>query len=77
MLSGTSQVLPALLLVVAGLGNSAGRATIDAFAARSIGEKQAIGTVVGIRPRSRLDRYLGNYRAHPHGFAPGGDKPVA
>ena len=70
-------MLPALLLVVAGLADGAGRATINAFAARSIGEKQAIGTVVGIWPGGRFNRYLGNYRPNPHGLASRGDEPVA
>jgi hypothetical protein len=77
ILPGASQVLSALLLIVAGLGNRTGRATIDAFAASSIGEKQAISAVVRIRPGSRLNRYLGHYRSNPHGFAPCGDEPVA
>ena len=48
MLSGAGQVLPALFLVVAGFGNGAGRATVNALAAGSLGEKEAISPVVGI-----------------------------
>lgn len=70
-------MLPALLLVVAGLGDRPHRATINAFAAGSIIEKEAIGPVVRIRPGSRFNGYLGHYRSNPHGFSLCGDQPVA
>jgi hypothetical protein len=54
VLPGAGQVLPALLLVVTRLGNRPDRAAVDAFAASAIGEIQAIGPVVDIRPRRRL-----------------------
>ena len=67
----------ALLLVVAVLGNSANRTAINAFSAAAIGEKETIGPVVGIGPGGRFNGYSGHYRSCPHGFAFGGDEPVA
>ena len=77
ILSGASQVLSALLFVVAGLGNRTDRAAINTFAASSIIEIKAIGPVVSIRPGSRFNGYLGHYRSNPHGFALCGDEPIA
>ena len=77
ILSGASQVLPALLLVMAGLCDSPDRATINTFATGSIIEKKAIGPMVRIQPGSRLNGYLGHYRSNPHGFAFCGDQSVA
>ena len=54
VLPGAGQVLPALLLVVTPLGNRPGRAAVDAFAASAMGEIEAIGPVVAVRPRRRL-----------------------
>jgi hypothetical protein len=68
ILSGACQVLPALLFVVAGRGHRTDRATINIFAAGPIIEKEAIGSVVRIRPGRRLNGYLGHYRSKPHGF---------
>ena len=50
--------------------------TINTFATSGISEKEAIGPVVGIRPGSRFNGYLGYDRSNPHGFALCGDKPV-
>ncbi len=77
ILSGASQVLPTLLFVVAFFGNRTDRATINALATSSICKKQAIGSVVGIWPRRRRNGHLGDDRSDPHGFALGGDQPVA
>ena len=51
----------AFLLVVTVLGNGSNRTAINAFATAAIGEKEAIGPVVGIWPGGRFNGYLGHY----------------
>mgnify|MGYP001073487891 CR=1 FL=1 len=77
VLPRANQVPSALLLVVAALGDGMRWAAVDALAAGAVGEIQAIGPVVGIRPRCGLDRYPGHHRSDPHGLSLGGDEPVA
>jgi hypothetical protein len=67
ILPGAGQVLSTLLFVVAGFGNGTDRATVNAFAAGTLSEKEAIGPVVGVRSGGRLNRDLGNYGTRPHG----------
>ena len=69
-------MLPALLLVVAGLSNSAGRTAVNAFAAGPISEKKTISPMICIGPRGRFNGYFGYDRSRSHGFALGGDEPV-
>lgn len=69
-------MLPTLLFVMAGLADGPDRTTVDAFAAAPIGEEEAIGPVVRVWPRGRLDRYLCDHRSCAHGLALGGDQTV-
>ena len=77
MRSGTHQMLPAFFFVVAGCGNCAGRAAVNASAARPVSKIEAIGPMVGIWPGRRFDRQFGHNRPDPHGFALGGGLELA
>ena len=67
----------AFFLVMAFFGNGPRRASSDAFAATPLGEKEAIGVMVFIWPRTWRDSVPGHHRAGAHGFAPFRDQTVA
>ena len=70
-------MLSTLFLVMTGLSDGTDRASVNAFTAGPLGEKEAVSPMIGIGSRCGCNGYLGDDRPCPQGFPFLGDQSVA